>query len=64
MTNTMSYKEAAEYIGCPERTLRNAKNNGEIAYVKLGNRITFLAADCDAYILDQRHAAWAEPDEK
>lgn len=51
MSDLLTPAEAAQRLRMSERTLRNIKKRGEIAYVMAGERKLFYRSDdCDAYI--------------
>ena len=47
MSGLLSREAAAEYLGVSTRTLDRIRAGGELAYVKLGGRIAYLAEDLD-----------------
>lgn len=47
--------EAAERLRICERTLRKARQRGEIAYIAVSDRrVAYTVEDCDAYIESRR----------
>lgn len=54
MSGLLSREAAAEYLGVSTRTLDRIRAAGDLAYVKLGGRIAYLAEDLDAYVRRQR----------
>ena len=54
MSGLLSREAAAEYLGVSTRTLDRLRAAGDLAYVKLGGRIAYLAEDLDASVRRQR----------
>lgn len=51
VTELLTEKEAAGRLRIGERTLRDIRNRGEIAFVRIGMRkILYRAEDCEKYI--------------
>lgn len=47
---TLSYKEAAQYLGIGERSLRRLVASGTVRHVPIGHRVLFRQIDLDAYL--------------
>lgn len=58
MIELLTEKEAAARLRISERTLRNIRGQGDIAYVRIGKRIVrYRPEDCDSFIESRVHRA-------
>lgn len=55
----LTAKQAAEYLGYSEGTIRNKASAGEIPTVKLGTALRFRLSDLQAWVDEQDAAAKA-----
>jgi excisionase family DNA binding protein len=45
----MNRNEAAEYLGISKRSVQRHKDNGDLAFHRVGGLIRYLRADLDAF---------------
>lgn len=51
--NAMTAKEASDYLGCSDYTIKEKARLGEIPHYKVGNRYRFRREALEKWITDQ-----------
>ena len=53
---TLNTKEAAAYLGVSVGFMKRTRTTGKgVAFVTIGRRVVYLAADLDKFLNDNRH---------